>query len=402
MPNLTRKTFILAANEAVYGTDAIPTPASSANTAVRVISAELNPITGDRVQRQTLQPFLGQRKPMLARDHVALTITLELGSSGTAGTAPRFGPLLQCCGLSANATGTAVTGTATAVGTSGGNPTVTLAAGASATDDFYVGMRLQITSGAQAGAYGIIAAYSGNTRVATVYTKDTFPATGTPSYEISANVQYVPISTFDGQANTSATIVCVKDNNLHKITGFRGNLQLSGELNGYPTAVITGVGKYVGPIASTGVTAAFGTQAEPEMFEFDAVGPVSFMNFNTPCVSSFSLDFGNNAIFRNLVNCSEQALITDRNVTGSMTFENPNVATSDFFTRARDNSGASDGQWIMQLGLAAGRRFGLYARRCGVGGDLSFSDMDGVDMLTVPAAIYPSAVGNDEVVLTFG
>lgn len=398
MPFLARKTFILAASEATYGVDPTPTAAN----AVRIISAELNPITGDRVQRTTLQPFLGGRKPMLARDHVGLTITFELGGSG-AGTAPRFGPLLQACGLSATTAAAITNQNAAGIGTAGGNPTVTLAAGSSSTDDFYVGMRLDITSGANSGAYGIIAAYNGTTKVATIYTKDTFPSTNTPvvTYSIAANTQYVPISTFDGVANTSATIWVVMDGVLHKITGFRGNLQLSGEINGYPTATVTGVGRYVTPIASTGVTATFGAQAEPEMFDFDSVGPVSFMNYNSACISSFSLDLGNQAIFRALVNCSEQALITDRSVTGSMTFENPPVATANFFTTARDNSGASDGQWIMQLGLATGRRVGLYARRCGVNGDLSFSEMDGVQMLTVPASLYPSAVGNDEVILTF-
>lgn len=400
MPNLVRNGYALVASEATYGTD--PTPAAA--NAVRCISIDVNPITGDRQQRNNLQGYLGARKSMLARDHVGVTITLELGGSGTAGTAPRFGPLLLSCGLAAVSTA-ALTGTSQAITISGGNAVVTLAAaGTSAVNDAYVGMHIAMTSGNNSGKSGIITAYNGTTKEATVYSKDGFAAGTANGYTIGANVQYVPISQIDGVANTSSTIYVVKDANLHKITGFRGNPQISGELNGYPTLTITGVGRFQPVTASTGVTASFGGQADPDMFEFDSVGPLSFMNYNSACASSFSIDYGNSVVFRALVNCVQQSLITDRSVTGSMTFENPSVGTAgavDFFAAARDNSGASDGQWIQQQGLTAGKRVIIYARRCGVNGDLSFSDMDGVDMLTVPTVMYPSSVGNDDLLLTF-
>lgn len=398
MPNLTRNTFILAKAEgSSYGVDSSPT----ASEAIRVISVDLNPITGDRVQRTNLQGYLGARKSMLARDHVAVTITFEMGGSGSAAVSPRFVPLLGACGL-AGTTFSALTGAAQAGGTAGGNPTITLAAaGTSAVNDAYVGMPIRLTSGANSGKTGIIAAYNGTTKVATVYTNDGFAASAGNNYEISANTQYSPISQIDGVSNTSVTLYIVKDANLHKITGFRGNLQMSGELNGYPVVTVTGVGRYVAPGASTGITASFGSQAEPELFDFDGAGPLSFMNYNSACVSSFSLDYGNSVNFRALVNCTQQAVITDRGVTGSMTFENPNATTISFFEAARDNTGASDGQWIQQHGRTSGNRVIIYARRCGVNGDLSFSEMDGVEMLTVPVVIYPSSVGNDEILLTF-
>lgn len=405
MPNLIRNSFILARAEgSTPGVDAIAAQAAQDRpaNAIRVISMDVNPIAGDRVQRQNMQGFLGARKSMLARDHVGITITLELGGSGTVGTAPRYASLLGACGLGGSVLSTAQAGACTAAtaGGAGVNPTITLAATASTTVDAYVGMHIRLTSGANSGKTGIIVAYTA-ARVATVYTNTGFSATVGDTYEIVQNQQYLPISTFDGQSNTTATIYAVKGNNLHIITGFRGNPQISGDLNGYPTLTITGVGKFNTVSASTGVTASFGGQAEPAMFEFDSVGPVSFINYNSPCLSAFSVDYGNNVVFRNLVNCSEQVLITDRAVTGSITMEMPDVATKDYFAVARDNTGASDGQFILQHGLTAGNRVIIYARRTGINGDISFSDMDGVEMMQIPTVMYPSSAGNDEIMLTF-
>jgi hypothetical protein len=48
---LIRNSFILAKTEASYGIDSTPT----ASDAVKVVSIEVNPITGDRVQRNLLK-----------------------------------------------------------------------------------------------------------------------------------------------------------------------------------------------------------------------------------------------------------------------------------------------------------------------------------------------------------
>jgi hypothetical protein len=96
---LTRKKFLIAKSEATYGTD--PSPVGGTN-AIQVTDLEVTPIESDNVQSSTLQGFIGNstRATVLANKRVSVSFGVELGGSGTAGTAPAYGPLLKACGLS--------------------------------------------------------------------------------------------------------------------------------------------------------------------------------------------------------------------------------------------------------------------------------------------------------------
>jgi len=96
---LTRKKFLIAKIETTYGTDPSPVGGSDA---VQVTNLELTPIESDNVQAAAFQGFLGNstRGTLVANKRVSVTFDVELAGSGTAGTAPAFGPLLKACGLS--------------------------------------------------------------------------------------------------------------------------------------------------------------------------------------------------------------------------------------------------------------------------------------------------------------
>jgi hypothetical protein len=96
---LTRKKFLIAKIESTYGTDPSPVGGSDA---VQVTNLEVTPIESDNVQAATYQGFLGNptRGTLVANKRVSVTFDVELAGSGTAGTAPAFGPLLKACGLS--------------------------------------------------------------------------------------------------------------------------------------------------------------------------------------------------------------------------------------------------------------------------------------------------------------
>jgi hypothetical protein len=97
MALIARKAYILAKSEATYGTNSSP-----ANTdAVLVRNLELTPLAGDVVSRDLIRPYLGNSEQLIARTYVELKFEVELAGSGTAGTAPRYGNLLQACGTSA-------------------------------------------------------------------------------------------------------------------------------------------------------------------------------------------------------------------------------------------------------------------------------------------------------------
>jgi hypothetical protein len=97
MALLTRKRLILAKTESTYGTD--PTPTGAAN-AILVRNLEITPLQADTVTRDLIRPYLGNSDQLLAQTRVEVTFEVELAGSGTAGTAPAYGPVLKACGLS--------------------------------------------------------------------------------------------------------------------------------------------------------------------------------------------------------------------------------------------------------------------------------------------------------------
>lgn len=97
MALIARKAYILAKAETTYATNSTP-----ANTdAVLVKNLDLTPLAGDVVSRDLIRPYLGNSDSLIARTFVELKFDVELAGSGTAGTAPRYGNLLQACGTSA-------------------------------------------------------------------------------------------------------------------------------------------------------------------------------------------------------------------------------------------------------------------------------------------------------------
>lgn len=389
---LIRNSFLLAKTETSYGT----LDGAVANTdAVKIVSMEVTPITGDRVQRNLIKGFLGADRAPLTNEHVGVTITFEWGGSGVAATAPRFSPLLLASGMNL-ASVTEITGTATA----GGANTLTLAdLGANnPASDAYVGFPIEITSGANAGHKGVIVAHNGSTRQVTVVPSTASFTGGAVDYKIPALSMYQPISTFGN--GSSCTLVAVKDQNVHRIEGFRGSPALNAPLNQYGTFTVTGFGRYVTPTAKSTESFSYGAQAEPVPVTPKHTRALRFQGFG-PCSEGFTFDWGLSTVFRSLIGCEPHARITDRpNPNGTLTIENPPVATKDFFTAAADNSGASDGPFVVQQGTVANESSIFFAPRCAISGDLSFSDSDGIDMMQIPFTALPKTQ-NDETRLIF-
>ena len=387
---LIRNSFLLTKTEPTYG-EAVTLASTDA---MRIVSLEVNPITGTRVPRNIIKGFLGADRQPLASDHVEVTITFEWGGSGVAATAPRFSPLLLASGFNLT-TSAQITGTAAA----GGANTITLDSSASAVDGTYVGFPIRITSGTGNTHAGVITAYVGSTKVATVVpTTPTFVPAASSEYLIAALSMYQPISTFG--ANSSCTLVAVKDQNVHRIEGFRGSPALNAPLNQYGLMTITGMGRYVTPTARSAEAFSYGGQSEPLPITPKHTRALRFQGY-APCTEAFSFDWSLTTTFRALVGCTERALITDRaNPNGSITIENPLISDKNFFTAAADNTGASDGPFVVQHGTEATKSSIFIAPKAAISGDLSFSDSESIDMLTIPFTALPT-VSNDETRLIF-
>ena len=385
MALLTRKQLILVKAESTYGTDSSP----AGTDALLVRSIDVTPLEAEVVSRDLIRPYLGNSDQLLANTRVMMSFQVELAGSGTAATAPRFGSLLKACGMAETTTSSAVTGTAQA----GSAGSITLAAGASATDDAYVGMVISLTGGTGSGSSGIITDYVGSTKVATVQkTTAAFTPDGTSTYSIAANVGYKPVSS----SFSSATIYFNNDGVLHKATGCRGTFALNVEVGGIPTIDFEFTGIYNAVTDTAAPTTTFSAQATPLIFKAGNSSTFSFLG-HSGCLQSLSLEMANEIVYRELVGCDKEVMITNRAPAGECMIEAVPVATKDYWTIANDDT---TGLLTLLHGTTAGNRVTLVAPKVDISNP-SYDDMDGVQMLNLPYVAIPTSAGNDEVVLTF-
>lgn len=87
---------LLAKIETGYASDAAPTASANAILATNV---ELTPMDGEDVTRSLERAHLGADPTIPINLRSVLSFDVELVGSGTAGTAPAFGPLLRMCAL---------------------------------------------------------------------------------------------------------------------------------------------------------------------------------------------------------------------------------------------------------------------------------------------------------------
>lgn len=92
MPRYERNTTVLFKNEAVYGADIVPDPATDA---LLVKNFKCKPIDGRYINRDLLHPYFGGSEDILVENWVSGSFDVELAGSGAAGTAPMWGRLLR-------------------------------------------------------------------------------------------------------------------------------------------------------------------------------------------------------------------------------------------------------------------------------------------------------------------
>jgi hypothetical protein len=162
-PFITRNQLVLVKTQSGGGVDAAP----DLTNAVLMEPPTMDP----QVQTATTNELVGgfdTSPPFFTGAWRNFSATVHAKGSGTAGVAPDWDPLFQGCAMGVSTFGSDVTGTAQA----GGTNTITLAAGASAVDNFYRGRVIDRTGGAGSGGETrIIYSYNGTTKVATVYPK---------------------------------------------------------------------------------------------------------------------------------------------------------------------------------------------------------------------------------------
>ena len=110
------------------------------------------------------------------------------------------------------------------------------------------------------------------------------------------------------------------------------------------------------------------------------------------------MDLGNTTVYRELVGCTKEVLITDRASTGTVVIEAPTIAQKDYFTAALTDGTLGELSFIH--GTTGGNIVALQSTRVDIG-DPSYQDQDGIHMLSMPYTAIPSTAGNDEFRLVF-
>lgn len=93
---LWRNRLALVKAESTYNTN----PSPAATDALLFTELDVEPLSMELLERETIQSYLGNRQSVVGQRSVPISATVEMAGSGTAGTAPRFGPMLKASGLS--------------------------------------------------------------------------------------------------------------------------------------------------------------------------------------------------------------------------------------------------------------------------------------------------------------
>lgn len=393
MPIRSKQRLVLVKTEGSnYGTDSSP---DGSNALFINDDIQLTPLAGDVTQRRVIRPYMGAYEGLISNTQVGISFSVELAGSGTAGTAPRYADLLRACRTSQTSNGAAVTGSATA----GSAGSITLAAGTSSENNFYNGQIITITSGTGSGSTGVITAYNGTTKAATVVP---FGASFTPAassgYSIGAWTAFKPISNIDGVADTSVTIYYNIDGVQHKLLGCRGNVALNANLGEIPSLQFTMTGVYVTPTdtAQSTYTLAYTNQAVPLVFRDDNVKGFRFFG-RSGCLQMVSFDFGNQIVYRERIGCAKRVDLIDAQASGQVMMEATTMAAFNPFTQALTEG--SYGTLSFVHGTTAGNRCALVVPQCDLGNP-SYSTDNGVEMINLPFTA-PPAVANDDFYLVF-
>jgi hypothetical protein len=209
---------------------------------------------------------------------------------------------------------------------------------------------------------------------------------------VAGTVAYAPVS-----ANfSSATIYFNNDGVLHKATGCRGSFSLNCEVGQIPTIDFTMTGIYNPPTDTVAPAVTYTNQATPQIFKAGNTPNFSMLGFSG-CLQMVSFDIANEVIYRELVGCTKSVTITNRAPSGDAMIEAPTLAEKDFFAIANDDS---TGSLSFQHGTNAGNIVTFTAQKVDITNP-SYSDQDGIQMLSLPYVAIPTDAGNDEVSLVY-
>ncbi len=376
-----KKKAILFGMESVYGTD----PALVGTDWFEARNVTLTPFEATTADRAIVQPYMGNGGKLIVSTQQKLAFDVALAGSGVAGVAPKIGKLLRTVGF-AETLNVLHTGTAAA----GGASTITLAAGASATNDLYNGMSIVITGGTGSGQSRTVSAYVGATKVATVSVAWVTPPDATSVYSIRDKVEYTLIS----EAFESGAFYVNIDGVLHKGMGARGTASAKLDAKGIPLLHVELTALYTAPIdAAPPVVDRTGWPIERPVNSKNTL--VCTVNAVNSFYSRFDFNLANQVTHDDFPGGYEVIKIGDRQPTATIVMLAELLAAIDPFTLA-NNSTNVPVQVVHGTTVGSKVQVDLKTKIVSVNNE----DING--SVGYNLGLSPEAVsGNDEIKLTF-
>jgi hypothetical protein len=208
----------------------------------------------------------------------------------------------------------------------------------------------------------------------------------------STSVTYAPVSS----SFSSCTIVYNLDGVQHKLTGARGTVTMNCQLGQIPTLQFEMTGIYNAPTDTAAPAVTYSNQATPLLFKEGNTSGFSFFSY-AGCLSMVSFNLANEIVYRELIGCTKEVLITDRKPAGEVMIEALTIATKDYFSLAL---GTATGNLTFLHGTTAGNRVTFTAGQTDIG-QPTYGDQDGIATLTLPYVALPTSAGNNEFSLAF-
>lgn len=210
----------------------------------------------------------------------------------------------------------------------------------------------------------------------------------------SETVTYQPVS--DG--HESCEIWWVEDGQTQHITGVRGTASITADSAGLPYIQFDLQGLYEKTAA--GADASLATAAvQAKELPINKQNTVANIDSHAACMSSLSLELGNEVTYRNLINC-ESVQITNRAVTGSTNIEAPDIATKDYFTAVESHNGVTLVPVTITHGATAGNIVEIKGNKVQLA-SISPTDSDGIMHYDIGLRFLPDGSADDDFTLTF-
>lgn len=205
-------------------------------------------------------------------------------------------------------------------------------------------------------------------------------------------VTYAPVTT----PSDSVTLFVNYDGVRHKVTGARGTFSMSCEVNQIPRISFSLTGIFNAPTDTALPTVTVSNQASPLIFKNGSTSSFAIFGF-AAALQSWSLDFNNEVIYRELVGGTKEVLITDRRPAGTVVVEAVALSAHNFFT---DYTGTSTGTNTWLHGTTAGNKVTVSCPQTDLG-QPTYEESDGVTMLSLPFYATPTASANNEFSLVY-